>query len=352
MGWFGSKAAKPTVLANEPSGKSGKNVAKFLMSPMERKCFDAWLRYTVKERFEKEQKDKINQMIADAAKKQAERLANGEVPEKKEAEPAKRGVALAGGEAAKIQALLREKEEKRKAADKARFEQRAEQRATMRKTAGSSEDEDLPPPLWPSLDQLVEAGIVNRKKFNIADLFANLRRRSSLLGGLGGAGPVVSPAAQAAAAAAAPLPAAAPAPDPKPAKRYKPSARKPAAKVSAAEAAQIQARIRERAEARRAAEEAEMQDEEDQRNEQRRAELEAAPGEVEAVRRRNIKDGFQIDALIRWKGEDGSVSSEQWVLVNKKTLPNAVLRAAAWTMYREEYPAESWAAYPPGPSGR
>ena len=74
-----------------------------------------------------------------------------------------------------------------------------EQEVDAQGSADAEPAEPAPPPSWPSLDQLVEAGLVERKKFNIAEIFMSLRRKSQV--GLDGNAALAAAAAEAVRAA-------------------------------------------------------------------------------------------------------------------------------------------------------
>ena len=163
-----------------------------LMSPIKERCFQAWIRHTVMVKFEKEEKRKINEQIAaakkkeEAAKKAAEEeaLAQGQrlsqhqkqTAKKKKQQKAYGGIKVESEEMKKIQAKLKAQELAKKAEKEAAEQKRQQKReAAYQVKRRRSLDLGLPPPVkapsWPTLDQLVDAGLIERKKFKITDLF-------------------------------------------------------------------------------------------------------------------------------------------------------------------------------------
>ena len=161
-----------------------KKVGALLMTPVMHKCFEAWVRYTHKEQFTREEKEKINKMLADANKRAADKAAavaadeSMKGPEEK-SKPKKHKQTMGGmtkmklddGEAAKIQAMMAEQTRKKKEEQAARHHQKHEAFIQREKEQGHLTTAHRPPPEWPTLDRLVDAGLIHRKKFNIFDLF-------------------------------------------------------------------------------------------------------------------------------------------------------------------------------------
>ena len=160
-------------------------------------------------KFEKVEKAKINQQIADKAEKKASSKAaeeaaaekalldSGLSPEevkkqmakdaKKKAHAAKRAGAKlehtdGHADIKSVQQSVAAREAKRLAAIRLERKELEEQReleraqAKRRSQAGDM-NVVIPPPLWPSLDRLVEAGLIERKKFSLVDLFRITKKK-------------------------------------------------------------------------------------------------------------------------------------------------------------------------------
>jgi len=120
------------------------------------RLFDAWKRYVVLSKVEREQQRQINEHIAQAKAKHIKwEQTHGQ--QKK----ATHGVSLETGEAARIQELLRQKEEARRVSQ--------EQLHDERKSRATQAGVRYVP--WPTLDDLVEAGIIERKQMRISAIF-------------------------------------------------------------------------------------------------------------------------------------------------------------------------------------
>jgi hypothetical protein len=120
------------------------------------RLFDAWKRYVILSKVEREQQRQINEHIALSKAKHIKwEQTHGQ--QKK----ATHGVSLETGEAARIQELLRQKEEARRAAQ--------EQLHDERKSRATQAGVRYVP--WPTLDDLVEAGIITRKQMKLSDIF-------------------------------------------------------------------------------------------------------------------------------------------------------------------------------------